>query len=84
MLTKSILTAAAIALAAGIGSASAAEQFETLGTDVQAVAHPLTPSEAGRVFGADIFYISGNGVTKEYTGHFLSLLEHGSHAIFND
>ena len=47
---KSILSAAAIALAATIGSASAADQFTTLdGITAQA----LTPQEMGVVIGAD-------------------------------
>ena len=52
MQIKSILAAAAIALAASVGSASAAEQFSTL---EGITAEALTPQEMGIVVGASLF-----------------------------
>jgi len=53
MLTKSILTAAAIALVAGFGSASTADQFSTL-DGVTAV--PMSSGELGTVVGSRIHF----------------------------
>ncbi len=59
MLTKSILTATAIALAAGLGSASAGEQFTTI-ADLSPQA--LSADELAEVRGAgDFLVFTGNG-----------------------
>ena len=60
MLTKSILTATAIALVAGLGSASAGEQFTTI-ADLSPQA--LSADELAEVRGAgDFAVITRNGV----------------------
>jgi len=59
MLTKSILAGAAIALAAGLGSASAGEQFTTI-ADLSPQA--LSADELTEVRGAgDFLVFTGNG-----------------------
>ena len=59
MLTKSILTAAAIALVAGLGSASAGERFTTI-ADLSPQA--LSADELAEVRGAgDFRVVTGNG-----------------------
>jgi len=59
MLTKSILTATAIALVAVAGSASAGAQFETLDQEIYVA--PLSSSEMSIIKGStDLFFISNN------------------------
>ena len=59
MLTKSILTATAIALVAGLGSASAGEQFITTeGIEAQV----MTPLEMGGIYGTQIIFLSVNAL----------------------
>ena len=63
MLTKSILTAIAIALVAGLGSASAGEQFSTL-ESVQAEALDIIESDRVRATSIIVSDIDGNGLFK--------------------
>ena len=58
MLIKSLVSAAAIALVATIGSASATEQFTTL-EGVTAV--PMSTSELDAVTGMAAHFLDGNG-----------------------
>ena len=60
MRTKSILTAAAIALAAGLGSASAGEKFNTLeGISAVALAPSAMMSVRGAHFRVDVTDLTG-------------------------
>ena len=58
MQIKLLVSAAAIALATGLGSASAAEQFATLGPDI--LAEALQVDEMQEVRGMDVFLNAQN------------------------
>ena len=66
MLTKSILTTAAIALIAGFGSASAGEQFETLGHQIEAA--PLSELEMVMIRGQHIDIFNNGGLLRSLGG----------------
>ena len=70
---KSIVAGAAIALAATVGSAYAAEQFSTL-EGIPAVA--MAPAEADAIRGAGVFNLTSPGTTTQLPhGARLGLIE---------
>ena len=71
MQIKLLVSAAAIALVAGLGSASTADQLSASNqfNTLQAVAaQPLSPSEADTVLGLHVTYLSESGGTKVLRG----------------
>ncbi len=77
MLTKSILTAAAIALVVGIGSASAGEQFSTLDA---ISADVMSPAEMSTVQGsnAEVYLVMRDMPTSQaYLASMLDINETG-------
>ena len=80
MLTKSILTATAIALATGLGSASADENFATL---VGLSAQPLSAHELAKVRGTEwLIFTRGGLVVLNDSACILNMCGHYDMLVF--